>query len=67
MTDLSSALGSGDALKNKINSALKAEGLKESTGVTSTVSKPASESDAPLLSHAWALKAWTVLLTAQFL
>jgi len=34
MTALSDALGSGDALKTKINSALKAQGLPESTGVT---------------------------------
>jgi hypothetical protein len=31
----SSALGSGDALKNKLNAQLKARGVAESTGVTS--------------------------------
>ena len=34
ITALSDALGSGDALKTKINSALNAQGLDESTGVT---------------------------------
>jgi len=33
MTALSEALGSGDALKTKINSALVAQGLPASTGV----------------------------------
>ena len=34
VTTLKSTLGSGDALKTKLNTALKNEGLKESTGVT---------------------------------
>jgi len=42
MTALSDALGSGDALKTKINSALKAQGLPESTGVTAPTKAGAS-------------------------
>ena len=34
---IKSTLGSGDALKTKLNTALKKEGLKESTGVTAPV------------------------------
>ena len=34
---LASALGEGDAVKNKINKALVAQGLKESTGVSNPV------------------------------
>ena len=34
VTTMKSTLGSGDALKTKLNTALKNEGLKESTGVT---------------------------------
>ena len=34
---MKSTLGSGDALKTKLNTALKKEGLKESTGVTAPV------------------------------
>lgn len=37
VTALKSTLGSGDALKSKINAALKANGLSESTGVTDPV------------------------------
>lgn len=37
MSALTSALGSGEALKNNINAALKSQGLKESTGVTEPV------------------------------
>jgi len=38
MDKLSSTLGSGDALVSNINSALKDQGLKESTGVTAPTS-----------------------------
>ena len=34
VTTMKSTLGSGDVLKTKLNTALKNEGLKESTGVT---------------------------------
>jgi hypothetical protein len=34
MTALATALGTGDALKNKLSTALKAQGLAEATGVT---------------------------------
>jgi len=37
VTTMQSTLGSGDALKTKLNTALKSEGLKESTGVTAPV------------------------------
>ena len=37
VTTMKSTLGSGDALKAKINSALTKEGLKETTGVTAPV------------------------------
>ncbi len=37
MSALTSALGSGEALKNNINAALKSQGLKESTGVTEPI------------------------------
>ena len=37
VTTMTSTLGSGDALKTKLNAALKSEGLKESTGVTAPV------------------------------
>ncbi len=37
MGALTSALGSGEALKNNINAALKSQGLEESTGVTEPV------------------------------
>ena len=37
VTTMKSTLGSGAALKTKLNAALKSEGLKESTGVTAPV------------------------------
>lgn len=40
MSEVSSALGSGDALKSKINTALKAEGLRESSGVSPVAVSP---------------------------
>ena len=62
MTALSEALGSGDALKTKINSALDAQGLPASTGVTAPAKavidvSSAGASQSPL----WAL---AVLATA---
>ena len=50
---LVATLGSGDALKTKLNAELVKGGLKESTGVTAPAKgKPAS---AGLLSATWAL------------
>ena len=49
-----STLGSGDAFKTKININLKAQGLKESTGVT-TPTKANLSSDASMPSLTWAL------------
>ena len=43
MSALTSALGSGEALKNNINAALKSQGLKESTGVTEPISLDSSK------------------------
>ena len=40
MSEVSSTLGSGDALKSTINSALRNEGLEESTGVSAVASAP---------------------------
>ena len=52
-----SALGDGDALKNKINKALVAQGLKESTGVSNPVKPAANLSNAVAnrSSSQWAL------------
>jgi hypothetical protein len=56
MTALSDALGSGDALKTKINSALKAQGLPESTGVTAPTKAGADvRSSGATQSPLWAL------------
>jgi len=46
VTTLSSTLGSGDALLTKLNAALKAEGVKESTGVTDPVANATLDSAA---------------------
>jgi len=46
VTTLSSTLGSGKALMTKLNAALKAEGVKESTGVTDPVANAALDSAA---------------------
>jgi hypothetical protein len=48
-TALSSALGTGDALKNKLNAQLKARGVAESTGVTPVAAKGSATAvvDAP--------------------
>jgi len=58
MTALATALGTGDALKNKLNTGLKAQGLAEATGVTDLMSAtrvtdppkpPPPQSPGPLL------------------
>ena len=46
MTALSEALGSGDALMTKINSALDAQGLPSSTGVTAPAKVDMDDSSA---------------------
>ena len=50
MSALTSALGSGEALKNNINAALKSQGLKESTGVTESISLDSSK-DTSSMGH----------------
>ena len=64
MTALSDALGSGDALKTKINSALKAQGLPESTGVTAPTKavSSAGATEGPL----WALAVLAAFGAAVF-
>jgi hypothetical protein len=59
---LASTLGTGDALKTKINAELKKQGLQESTGVTDP-SKSTSllTSSAPVAS----LPAWALALGAH--
>ena len=44
---IKSTLGSGDALKTKLNTALKKEGLKESTGVTAPVTGTSAAARCP--------------------
>jgi len=67
MTALSEALGSGDALKTKINSALDAQGLPASTGVTAPAKavidvSSAGASQSPL----WALAVLAAAGAAAF-
>ena len=59
VTTMASTLGSGDALKTKLNAALKKEGLKESTGVTAPVtgSAGATHVTASMMLLPWALSA----------
>jgi len=66
MAALSDALGSGDALKTKINSALKAQGLPESTGVTApTKAVIEVSSTGATQSPLWALVSQLVVLAAS--
>jgi hypothetical protein len=55
MAALSDALGSGDALKTKINSALKEQGLPESTGVTAPTKAVIMSSTGATQSPLWVL------------
>ena len=59
VTTMTSTLGSGDALKTKLNAALKKEGLKESTGVTAPVTGSAGTArvTASMMLLPWALSA----------
>jgi ABC-type uncharacterized transport system YnjBCD ATPase subunit len=60
VTTMTSTLGSGDALKTKLNAALKKEGLKETTGVTAPVtgmSAGTARVTASMMLLPWALSA----------
>jgi hypothetical protein len=62
MSEVSSALGSGDALKSKINSALRDEGLEESTGLSAVTSSTDISSAARLVTPMWS---FVLLLVAS--
>jgi len=67
ITALSDALGSGDALKTKINSALNAQGLDESTGVTAPTKVVIDVSSAGATqSPSWALVLLVASVAAAF-
>ena len=59
VTKMTSTLGSGDALKTKLDAALRKEGLKESTGVTAPVtgSAGAARVTASMMLLPWAFSA----------
>jgi len=64
---LKSTLGSGDSLKSKINAALKAEGLSESTGVTDAMTGEVLDSGATRRDFPQAIVGGAAAFVAIFL